>query len=192
MRGCRLRCSGFTLIELMITVAIIGILASLAIPQFLAYQARSRRSEAYANLGALAHTQKAYHAEFDAFAPATQAPGGALSTEKRVWDAAAKAVFGAVGWEPEGAVYYDYDTNTVTLGGTSCSSDCSEGGCFTATAYGDVDGNGKVGAVIYVHPNEAGEYCKSALFGYDVQINPASGNPIYNAPAGVTVGADRF
>lgn len=192
MRARRLRCSGFTLIELMIAVAIIGILASVAIPQFLVYQARSRRSEAYANLGALGHTQKAYHAEFDAFAPATQAPGGSLSTQKRVWDSAAKTTFAAVGWEPEGAVYYDYDTNTVTLGGTSCSSDCSQGGCFTATAYGDVDGNGLVGAVIYVHPNQSGEYCKSALFDYDVQIDPANGDPIYDSPTGVTVGADRY
>jgi type IV pilus assembly protein PilA len=54
---------GFTLIELMIVVAIIGILAAIAIPNFLRYQAKSRQSEARTNLGAVYVSETAYVGE---------------------------------------------------------------------------------------------------------------------------------
>jgi type IV pilus assembly protein PilA len=50
---------GFTLIELMIVVAIIGILAAIAIPNFLRYQATSRQAEARTNLGGIYVAQTA-------------------------------------------------------------------------------------------------------------------------------------
>ncbi|OGR20525.1 MAG: hypothetical protein A3K53_01030 [Deltaproteobacteria bacterium RIFOXYB2_FULL_66_7] len=58
---------GFTLIELMIVVAIIGILAAIAIPNFLRFQAKSKQSEAKTNLGGIFTAQTSWFAENNQF-----------------------------------------------------------------------------------------------------------------------------
>jgi len=62
MRNLRNR-KGFTLIELMIVVAIIGILAAIAIPNFLRFQAKSKQSEAKELLSTVYTAETAYFAE---------------------------------------------------------------------------------------------------------------------------------
>ena len=69
---------GFTLIELMIVVAIIGILAAIAIPNFLNYQCKSKQSEAKQSLGTIAKNQEAYLAEFDKYADTSKKLGFAV------------------------------------------------------------------------------------------------------------------
>jgi type IV pilus assembly protein PilA len=65
------RQKGFTLIELMIVVAIIGILAAIAIPQFASYRQRAHDAQAKSALKNLATAQEAYYADHQVYTNVT-------------------------------------------------------------------------------------------------------------------------
>ena len=179
---------GFTLVELMIVVAIIGLLAAIAIPSFQSYQNRSKRSEAMTNLSGIARAQKGFFAEFNTFVgTSTSFPGTGLGPTKRPWSPAAENEFGAFGFRPEGDVYFDYDVNV---------DDATCVGCFTATAYGEVDANGAASMVQYVEPTpDLTNHLDAAIVPPGL-VGPAfptrsDGTPIYSQVA-VNASADLF
>jgi len=171
------RSAGFTLIELMIVVAIIGVLASVAIPSFRNYQMNSKRAEAYGNLAALAKTQKSYFAEFSEFVPAAPEPGattGDLPSGTKRDVSAISTAYAAVGWTPDGDVFFDYDTMTAGVAGCTCTT------CFTATAYGNLDGDMIMSEFVYFHPDGAGGWCPVGVSGHGPPTHPTTGDTQWN------------
>lgn len=71
--------SGFTLIELMIVVIVVGVLAAVAIPLYQVAAARSKATEAVAALGLARTAMRAYYAEHGTYENAAFTDGGAVT-----------------------------------------------------------------------------------------------------------------
>ena len=124
---------GFTLIELMIVVAIIGILAAIAIPNFIRFQAKSKQSEVKSNLGSIGTTAESWHTEKDTYIV---------------------TAIGDLGWGPQGTTrysyWYDVGGTATTFNAMAAVAGCAlnaapaaapaaAAGTFTASANGQID-----------------------------------------------------
>ncbi len=125
---------GFTLIELMVVVAILGIVSTIAIPNYLRYQAKSRQTEGRVNLGAVFVSELAYFAERSQFGTFQQIGFTiAAKTNRYAYRVGAGATAGTDLLLPN--VGADPGDNTVV--GSALSGPPSAG--FTATATANLD-----------------------------------------------------
>jgi prepilin-type N-terminal cleavage/methylation domain-containing protein len=145
------RLSGFTLIELMIGVVIVGVLAGLAIPSFKGYVYRSRVSEAASMLNEIKQRQESYRSKFGQYAAvsgngdwsgAAYTPAVLPGVNPVGWTTSAN--WEALGVSPPGPVRFQYatlaggPTDTVPTGSNLENNDF----WYAAQARGDLDGDG--------------------------------------------------
>ncbi len=130
MKKLHTRRGGFTLIELMIVVAIIGILAAIAIPNFLRFQLKAKSSEGKTNLAAIRTAEESYFAEYGVYISSDASPDVVGDNQKVTFTHVIPGKgFDKVGWEPEGQVYFNY---SVAISGND----------FTAAAVANIDAEG--------------------------------------------------
>ncbi len=143
-----LRSAGFTTIELMIGLTIVGIMAAIAVPTFKSYVYRGRVTEAVTILNEIKTRQEAYRSRFGNYAAVsgtnwgTYTPATIPGADAVVWPSSA-------GWEmlglsPPGAVRFRYAT-VAGLPGTAPPADSNldpNGLWYAAQAEGDLDGDG--------------------------------------------------
>lgn len=146
---------GFTVIEIMIVLGIIGVLASVAIPLFHKNQMRTRFAELPTQVQAIQKAQEALSqmeggsggSGYYQFAQALPAgcDGLADGAQPRAWTAADIAEAGRIDWVVQGRTYGCYEAR-VTGGSVP------RGKALTVVARSDIDGDGVPACVVLFQP----------------------------------------
>ncbi|MDP8261075.1 MAG: type II secretion system protein [Candidatus Kappaea frigidicola] len=138
------RARSFTLIELMVVVALISILVTIAVPNYQRFQLRAKVAEANHNLGAIRGCLEVYEMENESYVLCTLHPATVPSAARVFWeDTAVPQSWIDIGFKPVGQIRYSYEVQAGASGiGTS----------YIIIARGDLDGDG-VESVIQLDQN---------------------------------------
>lgn len=176
---------GFTLIELMIVVAIIGILAAIAIPNFLKYQLRSKTSEAKTVIGGIKTSQESFRSEYDSYGFWVSRPAVGARNFKTNWTPAPvtcpntcnrlEISMGTndcseaecIGYSPSGDVYYEYDAEQ-TIAALNVPPEYAVG------ALADLDGDGTTASFSFGTCNNPTTCDGTVANGQPITVNAAA------------------
>jgi len=175
---------GFTLIELMIVVAIIGILAAIAIPNFLRFQLKSKTSEAKVNLAAIRTAEESYLAEFGSYVTAAATPAAWVPrSQKEPFTSGGVTDFNQLGWAPEGSVFFHYAVIVDAMNVLA----------YTIDSLGDIDGDGMNQLWGYVHSDPSGNVVAAGSLGCaQVEVGTAMNVTNTVGPCGPSFGQSVF
>jgi len=161
--------SGFTMIELMIVVTIIGLLASVASAAFQSYILRSKTTEAVLGVSKIADGQIAYHSLNTVFVEAGPTPEFPSPQKQRVNFQEADARWQLLNFSISDAVQFSYQALPYTsLGAVGDEPFPGPADGIDCMAWGDLDGDGDVSSFRRrITPDETGQLQTSGLFIFD-------------------------
>ena len=134
--------AGFTLIEVMLVVAIIGLLATIAIPQFLRMQLHAKRTEVIVNIAGIQLEEMAYYAVHDVMLDAPESPTTPLGREKYPFERIDH--WSEIGWVPDGLIYCHYEISPHAGVWARVIGTCDiDGDGVVAVWWGDLDPKGE-------------------------------------------------
>jgi prepilin-type N-terminal cleavage/methylation domain-containing protein len=135
--------SAFSLIELMIVVAIIGFLAMISVPSFTKFLAKAKRSEAYMNLSSLYAAQRAYWAEHGTYSLTLNGPGSIGWKPEGYTTGGKNEKFNYTYGSASGSEGVNYFTGKLETASSNLSLGKADKNGFIMVAAGDIYGNGK-------------------------------------------------
>ena len=137
----RLKAKGFTLIELMIVVAIIGILAAIAIPRFAQMLEKSREGSTKGNLGSIKSAASIYYGDTQGSWPSTLQSFSAYAFSRYLDNVSSVKVTGAFvagATSPAGAlVTMTTQSSVPTSSGTGWLYDSNFGSVYVNSTVKD-------------------------------------------------------
>lgn len=132
------RTHGFTLIELMITVSIVGILSAIALPEYEQLLQRSKRTEIPMNVDGVRTVEVGYQAEWGVYTSCAIQPPNVPGRVAQPFPATpfTSLDWNLLGWVPDGWAYGQYEAIAIDVEGDITS--------FFVNGYSDIDGDGNL------------------------------------------------